>query len=68
MGHPVAQLAEALRHKPEKRGFDYRWYHRNFSFRPHYGRGIESAANRKKYQNYFLGVKAAGTDNLTKLS
>jgi hypothetical protein len=57
MGHPVAQLVEALRHKPEKCGFDYRWYHRNFSFRPHYGPGIESASNRKDYQKYFMGVK-----------
>ena len=26
-GHAVAQLVEALRHKPESRGFDARWYH-----------------------------------------
>jgi hypothetical protein len=25
-GHAVAQLAEALRYKPEGRGFDSRWY------------------------------------------
>jgi hypothetical protein len=24
-GHAVAQLVEALRYKPEGRGFDYRW-------------------------------------------
>jgi hypothetical protein len=28
----VAQLVEALRYKPEGRGFDSRWCHRNFSF------------------------------------
>jgi hypothetical protein len=30
------------------------------SFRPHYVPGIDSASNRNKYQEYFLGVKAAG--------
>ena len=27
----MAQLVEALRYKPEGRGFDYRWCHWNFS-------------------------------------
>ena len=31
MGHAVAQLVEALHYKPEGRGFDFRWYHWNFS-------------------------------------
>jgi len=26
-GHAVAQLVEALRYKPESRGFDSRWCH-----------------------------------------
>jgi len=30
------------------------------SFRPHYGPGLHSASNRNEYQEYFLGVKAAG--------
>jgi len=30
-GHAVAQLVEALRYKPEGRGFDARWCHWNFS-------------------------------------
>ena len=30
-GHGVAQLVEALRYKPEGRGFDSRLYHWNFS-------------------------------------
>ena len=30
------------------------------SFRSHYGPGVDSAYNRNKYQEYFLGVKAAG--------
>jgi len=31
LGHAVAQLVEALRYKPEGRGFDSRWCHWNFS-------------------------------------
>jgi hypothetical protein len=30
-------------------------------FRSHYGRRVDSAWNRNEYQEYFLGVKAAGT-------
>ena len=30
-GYAVAQLVEALRYKPEGRGFDSRWNHWNFS-------------------------------------
>ena len=30
------------------------------SFRLHYGPGVDSASNRKEYQEHFLGVKAAG--------
>jgi len=60
----VAQFVEALRYKPEGRGFDSRWCHWNFLltqfFRPHYGPGVDSASNTNEYQEYFLGVKAAG--------
>ena len=60
----VAQLVEALRYKPEGRGFVSRWCHWNFSltqtFRSHYGPGVDSASNRNEYQEYFLGVKAPG--------
>jgi hypothetical protein len=31
MGHAVPQLVEALRYKPEGRGFDSRWFYWNFS-------------------------------------
>jgi hypothetical protein len=31
------------------------------SFRSHYEPGINSASNRNEYQEYFLGVKAAGS-------
>ena len=68
MGHAVAQLAEALRYKSEGRGFDSRWCHWNFSltwfFQPHYGPGVDSSSNRNEYQEYFLGVKAAGACRL----
>jgi len=30
------------------------------SFLSHYGPGVDSASNRNVYQEYFLGVKAAG--------
>jgi len=30
------------------------------SFRSHYVLGVDSASNRNEYQEYFLGVKAAG--------
>jgi len=30
------------------------------SFRSHHGLGVDSASNRNEYQEYFLGVKAAG--------
>jgi hypothetical protein len=60
----VAQLVEALRYKPEGRGFDSRWCHWNLSlklsFRPHCGPGVDSTSNRNEYQEYFLGVKATG--------
>jgi len=32
----------------------------DISFRPHYGPGVDSASNINEYQEYFLGVKAAG--------
>jgi len=57
-------LVEALRYKPEGRGFDSRWCHWNFlltsSFRTHYGPGVDSASKRNEYQEHILGVKAAG--------
>jgi len=30
------------------------------SFRSHYGPGVDSASNRNEYQEYFVGLKAAG--------
>ena len=31
-------------------------------FQSHYSPGVDSASNRNEYQEYFLGVKAAGAD------
>jgi hypothetical protein len=59
----VAQLVEALRYKPEGRGFDSRRCHWNFFIDNPSGRtdpGFDTASNRNEYQEYFLGVKAAG--------
>jgi hypothetical protein len=57
-------MVEALRYKPESRGIDSRWCHWNFSltqnFRPHYGPGVDASTDRNDYQEYLLGVEAAG--------
>jgi hypothetical protein len=65
MGHAAGgAVVEALRYETEGRGIDFRWCHWNYllaySFRPHYGPGVEAASTRNEYQEYFLGVKAAG--------
>jgi hypothetical protein len=58
-GHVVVQLVDALRYKPEGRGFDYRcclFYWRNPS-----GRTMAlTISNRSENQEYLLGVKAVG--------
>jgi hypothetical protein len=65
----VAQLVEALRYKPEDRGFDSQWCQRNVSltwfFRSHYGPGVDSACNRNECQEYFLGRKGGQGVGLT---
>jgi len=52
-------MVEALRFKPEGRGFYW-----NFSLiskiGPHYGPEVDSVFNRNEFQGYLLGVKAAG--------
>jgi hypothetical protein len=56
-------VVEALRYKLEGHGFDSRWCHWIFSlpsFRSHYNPGVNSPSNRNEYQEYFLGVVAAG--------
>jgi hypothetical protein len=56
-------MVKTLRYKQAGRGFDFRCYHWNFSviysFRSHYGPGVDSVSNRNEYQVYFLWVKAA---------
>ena len=65
----MAQLVEALRYKPEGRGFDSRWCHWNFSltqpFWPLCGPGVDSACNRNEYQEYYLGGKGGWCVGLT---
>jgi hypothetical protein len=65
----VAQLVEALLYKPERREFDSRWCHWNFSlmqsFRSNYGPGVDSASNRNEYHEYFLWGKGGRYVGLT---
>jgi hypothetical protein len=61
--YKVVQLVEALRYKPEGRGFDSWWQF----FRPHCGPGVDSASNRNEYQEYFLGGKGSQCVGLTTL-
>jgi len=49
-GHVVAQLAEALRYKPEGRGFIPDGVTGIF----HCGPGVDSASSTNEYQEYFL--------------
>ena len=69
--HAVTQFVEALRYELEGRGFDSRWCRRNFSltysFRPHYGPGVDSASSRNEYQEYFLQGKGGRCLGLTTL-
>ena len=70
--HTVALSVEALRYKPEDRGFDYQWCCWNFSlkysFRPHHGPGFDSTSNINKYQEYFLVDKGGRCVRLTSLA
>jgi hypothetical protein len=64
----VAQLVEALRYKPEGRGFDFRLCHWNFSltyYRQRYDPWGDSVSNRNEYQEYFLGGKSGRSAELT---
>jgi hypothetical protein len=71
MGHAVAQFLEALRYKPEDRGFDSRCCLWNITltqfFRPHYGPGVDSSYNTNEYQVYFLGGKGGRCLRMTTL-
>ena len=62
--HAVAQLVEELRYKSEFRRFDSPMVSLEFFIDNPSGRtmapGVDSASNRNEYQEYFLGLKAAG--------
>ena len=64
LGDRGGTVVKVLCYKSEGRWFDSRWCHWKFSltysFRSHYGPGVDSASNRNEYQEHFLGVKAAG--------
>jgi len=57
-------VVKVLCYKSEGRWFDPSWCQWMFIdikfFRLHYSPGADSASNRNEYQEYFLGVKAAG--------
>ena len=63
-GDRGSTVVKVLCYKLEGPWFDPSWFHWIFhyikSFRSHYGPGVDSASNRNEYQEYFLGVKAAG--------
>ena len=60
----MAQFVEAMHYKPEGRGFDSPMVSLEFFvdiiLLTDYGHVVNSASNRNEYQEYFLGVKAAG--------
>jgi len=64
LGDCGSTVVKVLCYKSEGRWFDSSWCQWIFidikSFRSHYGSGVDSASNRYEYQDYFLGVKAAG--------
>jgi hypothetical protein len=65
------QLVEKLRYKPEGSGFDS-WrclwnFSLTWSFRPHYGPGINSASKRNEYHEYLLRDKGGRYVGLTTL-
>jgi hypothetical protein len=51
-GDAVGQLVEALRYKPEGRGFDWNWISLEFFIDIIFS---VSASNRNEYKEYFLG-------------
>jgi hypothetical protein len=62
-GDRGSTVVKILRYKSEGRWFDPRWcqfFHWHKSFWSHYGPGVDSASNINEYQEYFLGVNAAG--------
>jgi hypothetical protein len=67
-GYAELHLVEALRYKPEGRGFDSRWRLKiflNLTFRPHYDRVVDTASNRNEHQRFFLRRKDGRCVGLT---
>ena len=64
-GHAVAQLVEALRYKPEGRGFDSRWCHWNFSLTSvsTMALGSTQPLTEMSTRNISWRVKAAGAQD-----
>ena len=62
---------EALRYKPEGRGFDSRWCNWGFSsaktFHSHNGPGVDTASSTSVYQKYFPRCKSGRSVGLTTL-
>ena len=61
---------EALRYKPEGRGFDSQYGHCEFPltfFRLHYALGVESYSNKNEYHGYLLGCKGGRSVGLRNL-
>jgi len=59
MGDRGGTVVKVLCYKLEGRWFDPSCIDIK-SFRSHYDPGVDLASNRNEYQEYFLGVKAAG--------
>ena len=55
-GDNCSTVVKVLYYKSEGRWFDPSWCH----FPSHYGPGVDTTCNRNEYQEYFLGLKAAG--------
>ena len=53
-------LVRTLRYKPEGRGFDSRRDHWGLILPAALWLGVDSNSNRNEYQEYLLGLKAAG--------
>jgi len=58
MGDRSGTVVKVLRYKSEGRWLEF--FIDTKSFRSHYGPGVDSVSNRNEYQEYFLGIKAAG--------
>jgi hypothetical protein len=56
----IFKICALLRHSRFRSLYKFLCPTFNVSFRPHCGPGVDSGFDRYEYQEYFLGVKAAG--------